>query len=72
MTLVARLAREDRIHELHVENGVYELRLFVREPHADHELTREEASEWIDVVKKSGGTVRVPRISPLTPRPAAS
>lgn len=65
MTLVARLVREDRIHELHFEDGAYELRLFVREPQADRQLTTDEVGEWIDIVRKAGGTVRRPRSLPL-------
>lgn len=57
MTLVARLAAEERIHELHRISGEYELRLYERITDADHPLTQSEAGEWLRVVAQCGGEI---------------
>jgi hypothetical protein len=56
--VVARLITDSAVHQLEVENGRYTMRLYVREPDADREITREQAGEWCHTVRVCGGLVR--------------
>jgi hypothetical protein len=57
--LIARLIREDTMHELvRTADGRDVLRTFVHERDLDRELTDAEAGEWCETVKRCGGEVR--------------
>jgi hypothetical protein len=45
------------MHELTHDDAGYHLRIFLHDPDADRELTREEAGEWIETVRSCGGSV---------------
>lgn len=58
------------IIELCEDESGYYTRLYVPEPDSDHRITRQDATEWLKVVRSCGGTIHehisVPR------HPAAS
>lgn len=45
------------IVELVCEDGRFHTRVFARDPDLNHEITPAEAAEWLDLVRKLGGTV---------------
>ena len=56
--LIARWCGSDSIQELHCDDdGGYHMETFLRERDCDRKVTTQEAGEWLEYMKRCGGTV---------------
>jgi len=55
-TVVGRWAGSDSIVELlRRENGTYAMTSYSRDRELDRDVTREQAGEWLDFIRRQGG-----------------